>query len=325
MKFSVRVWTFAAALLISSASAGAQNYPSKPIRVIVPFAAGGATDIQARAISRKLADSMGQPTVVENRPGAGGNIGAELVAKSAPDGYTLLFTVSTNIIINPFLYEKLSYDPVHDLAPVAMCCTFPQVLVVNSKLGVNSLAELIELARSKPHVLTYGSMGNGSSGHLNMEEFKRLAGVDIIHVPYKGAAPAVTDLVGGQISMMIVSYGVTQSHIRAGTLKVLAIGSAERSSVLPDIPTVSEAGLKGYEAPDWVGLFAPAATPRQVVARLNAEVVKITSSTAFQEEWLSKNGLEPPTVSTPEQFSSFVREELQRGGRLVKQTGAKAD
>lgn len=314
----------AALFALAAATAGAQSYPAKPIRVIVPFAAGGAADIQGRAISQKLAENLGQPVVVENRAGAGGNIGAELVAKSAPDGYTLLFTTSTNIVINPFLYQKLSYDPVRDFVAVAMCCGIAQVVVVNSSLGVSSLKELLDAARSKPGALSYGSMGNGSSGHLNMEALKRQAGIDVVHVPYKGAAPAVTDLVSGRISMMIVSYGVTQSHIRSGTLKALAIGSSARSSVLPGVPTASEAGLPGYEAPEWLGFFAPAATPRETVGRLNAEVVKIASSAELRDQW-RRNGLEPPGVATPEQFAAFIRAELQRGGGLVKSTGARAD
>jgi tripartite-type tricarboxylate transporter receptor subunit TctC len=205
-----------------------------------------------------------------------------------------------------------------------MCCEIAQLVVVNPSLGVRSLNELIALARSKPNALSYGSMGNGSTGHLNMEALKHMAGINALHVPYKGAAPAVTDLISGRISMMIVSYGVTQSYIQAGTLKVLAVGSKERSSVLPDIPTVSEAGLAGYEAPEWIGMFAPVATPKEIVSKLNAELVKIAASPDFRER-LRKNGLEPPRVNSPEEFATFIQSERQRAQVLVRSTGAKVD
>ena len=310
--------------LLAAATLRAQDYPAKPINVVVPFAAGGANDIQGRVISQKLSEALGQPVRVENRPGAGGNIGTEFVAKSAPDGYTLLFVVSSVIVINPFVYDKLPFDTLRDLAPVAMCCEISQLVVVNPSLGARSLNELIALARSKPNALSYGSMGNGSTGHLNMEALKHMAGISALHVPYKGAAPALTDLISGRISMMIVSYGVTQSYIQAGTLKVLAVGSKARSSVLPDIPTVSEAGLAGYEAPEWIGMFAPVATPREIVIKLNAELVKVAASPDFRER-LRKNGLEPPRVNTPEEFAAFIQSERQRAQLLVKSTGARVD
>jgi tripartite-type tricarboxylate transporter receptor subunit TctC len=310
--------------LLVTATPRAQDYPLKPINVVVPFAAGGANDIQGRIISQKLTEALGQPVRVENRPGAGGNIGADFVAKSAPNGYTLLFVVSSVIVINPFIYDKLPYDSVRDLAPVAMCCEIAQLVVVNPSLGVHSLNEMITLARSKPDALSYGSMGNGSTGHLNMEAFKHLAGIDVMHVPYKGAAPAVTDLISGRISMMIVSYGVTQSYIQTGALRVLAVGSKERSSVLPDVPTVSEAGLAGYEAPEWIGMFAPAATPKEIISKLNAELVKISTSPEFRDR-LQKNGLEPARTSTPREFAAFIQSERLRAQLLVKSTGAKVD
>ncbi len=310
--------------LLAAVTLRAQGYPAKPIHVVVPFAAGGANDIQARIVSQKLSESLGQPVLVENRPGAGGNIGSEFVAKSAPDGYTLLYVVSSVIVINPYIYEKLAYDVNRDLVPVAMCCEISQLVVVTPSLGVHSLKELIALGRANSQSLSYGSMGNGSTGHLNMEALKQMAGIHAMHVPYKGAAPAITDLVSGRISMMIVSYGVTRSHIQAGTLKVLAVGSKERSTALPDIPTVGEAGLPGYEAPEWIGMFAPAATPREIVSKLNAEMVKITASPEFRE-MLRKNGLEPPRARTPEAFAEFIQAERERARLLVKSTGAKID
>ena len=310
--------------LLVAAIPRAQDYPSKPINVVVPFAAGGANDFQGRVITQRLSEALGQPVRVENRPGAGGNIGAEFVAKSAPDGYTLLFAVSSVIVINPFVYEKLAYDSIRDLAPVAMCCEISQLVVVNPSLGVGSLNDLIAHARSKPGALSYGSMGNGSTGHLNMEALKHQAGINALHVPYKGAAPALVDLVSGRISMMIVSFGVTQSHIQSGALKVLAVGSKERSSALPDVPTVSEAGLAGYEAPEWIGMFAPFATPKEIVSKLNTELVRIAMSPEFRER-LRKNGLEPARVTKPEEFAAFIQSERQRAQLLVKATGAKVD
>lgn len=310
--------------LLAAATLRAQGYPAKPIHVVVPFAAGGANDVQARIVSQRLSESLGQPVVVENRPGAGGNIGSEFVAKAAPDGYTLLYVVSSVIVINPHIYQKLAYDANRDLVPVAMCCEISQLVVVNPSLGVRSLNELIALARSNAQSLSYGSMGNGSTGHLNMEALKQRAGINAMHVPYKGAAPALTDLVSGRISMMIVSYGITRSHIQAGTLKVLAVGSKERSAALPDIPTVGEAGLAGYEAPEWIGMFAPAATPREIVSKLNTEMVKITASPEFRE-MLRKNGLESPRARTPEEFAAFIQAERERARLLVKSTGAKID
>ncbi len=310
--------------LLAATPLRAQGYPAKPIHLVVPFAAGGANDIQARIVSQKLSESLGQPVLVENRPGAGGNIGSEFVAKSAPDGYTLLYVVSSVIVINPYIYEKLAYDANRDLLPVAMCCEISQLVVVNPSLGVHSLKELIALGRSNSQSLSYGSMGNGSTGHLNMEALKQMAGINAMHVPYKGAAPALTDLVSGRISMMIVSYGVTRSHIQAGTLKVLAVGSKQRSTALPDIPTVGEAGVPGYEAPEWIGMFAPAATPKEIVSKLNAEMVKITASPEFRE-MLRKNGLESPRARTPEEFAAFIQAERERARLLVKSTGAKID
>jgi tripartite-type tricarboxylate transporter receptor subunit TctC len=302
----------------------AQAYPAKPVRLVVPTSPGGATDVMARALAQKLSDSLAQRVFVENRPGAHGMIGAELVAKSPPDGYTLLFTTASAIVINPFLYSKLPYDSVRDFAPVAMCCAMTQAVIVNASLGVQSLQELIALARSKPGALSYGSMGSGSSGHLHMEALKRLTGMELLHVPYKGSAPAVTDLVTGQISMMVVTPSVVESQVRSGRLKALAVGSRERSPLLPDVPTAVEAGVPGFETEDWLGLFAPAAMPKGTVGKLNAVIMAILDTAEFRKT-LRKYGQEPPLVRTPEEFAAFIGSDMERSRRLVQLTGAKAD
>lgn len=316
---------FACAGLLVPVTALAQPFPSRPVKFIVPVAAGGATDISARALAQRLAGPLGQPLIVENRPGAHAAIGAEFVAKSPPDGHTLLFTAASTIIINPFLYANLPYDPRRDFVAVAMCCSMAQGVIVNPALGVKTLRELVALGRSKPGALSYGSMGSGSTGHLYMELLKHLAGIDALHVPYKGSSPAVTDLVGGQVSMMVVSLGVVQGQIRSGRLRVLAIGSAQRSALFPEVPTSAEAGFAGFQALDWMGLFAPAATPRETVASLNAHMTRVVGSRAFREEWLDKEGLDPPPSNAPEQFASFIQAEMQRTRQLLQVTGAKAD
>lgn len=311
--------------VLAAVTAFAQTYPSRPIRFIVPVPAGGATDISARALAQRLAGPLGQPVIVENRPGAHAAIGAGVVAKSPPDGHTLLFTAASTIVINPFLYANLAYDPVRDFVPVAMCCSMAQGVIVNPAVGVNSLKELVALARAKPRALSYGSMGSGSTGHLYMELLKKLAGIDVLHVPYKGSSPALSDLVGGQISMMVISLGVVQGQIRSGKVRVLAIGSPQRSALFPEVPTSAEAGFADFQALEWLGLFAPAGTPRATVANLNAHVTRVLGSKAFREDWLDKEGLEPPASNTPEDFAAFIQAEMQRTRKLLQLTGAKAD
>jgi tripartite-type tricarboxylate transporter receptor subunit TctC len=293
--------------------------------MVVPASAGGVLDMMTRALSQRLSDSLGQPFVADIRPGANGIVGTEFVAKSAPDGYTLLFSPSAAFVNNPYLYSRLPYDAAKDFAPIAMCCVMAQALVVHAGLKANSLKELIALAKSDPGKLTYGSIGSGSSSNLYMESLKRLAGIDIVHVPYKGSAPAVTDLLGGRVATMVVTLGVVQGHLRSGKLKALAVGSAKRSAVAPDVPTAAEAGLPGWDAEVWMGVFAPAGTPKEIVARLNSEIVKIVTSPQFNEQWLQKNGLEPPHPGTPEQFAEFIRRDMQSSGAVIKVIGVKID
>lgn len=313
-----------AALLLASIGATAQSYPRKPVTVIIPGSAGGIMDMMARAVTQGMADSLGQPFVVDARPGAHGVIGADVVAKAPADGYVLLFSAETQIVDNPFLYAKLPYDGVKAFAPVGMCCVMAQAVVVNPSLPVASLRELVALAKSQPGKLAYASNGGGSGSHLNMEALRRLTGMDIVHVPYKGSAPAVTDLVAGRVSMMVVTLSVIQSQLRAGKLKALAVGSPKRSEAFPDVPTASEAGF-AWDAEVWLGLFAPAGTPKEIVTRLNAEMNKTTRSQPFREQWLKRNGLDAASVGTADEFAAFVRAAMQKSERVIRESGVKLD
>ncbi len=302
----------------------AEPYPARAVHLIVPIAPGGAIDYSARVLAQKLSETLGQPMVVDNRPGGDSLIGADLVAKAAPDGYTLLYTSSHTLVVDPFLYPKMPFDAAKDFTPVALCCTMDQAIVVNASLHVDTLKDLIALAREKPGSLTYGSMGAGSSGHLNTEALERETGIELLHVPYKGSAPAITDLVAGHISMMVVMLGVVQPYIKDGRLKALAVGSAQRSPLFPDVPTAAEAGLPGYDASDWMGIFAPAATPPQVVSRLNAAVAAVVTDPVFAEQRLEARALTPKVLS-PEALQAFLEAERKKWGGLVHQTGAKVN
>ena len=316
---------FTGCLLLTITCAMAQTYPRKPVTIIVPSSAGGVLEMMARALSPRLSEALGQPFIIENRPGAHGILGADTVAKATPDGHVLLFSAETGIVNNPFLYANLPYDAAKAFAPIAMCCVMAQALVVSPALGVNSLQEMLRLAKSQPGKLSYGSNGPGSGSHLYMESLKRLAGVDVVHIPYKGSAPAVTDLVGGRVSMMVVTLAVIQSQLRSGKLKALAVGSAKRSSAFSDVPTAAEAGFPSWETDVWMGLFAPAGTPKEVVSRLNAEMTRITGSDQFSEQWLKRNGFDAPYTGSAEQFAEFVRDAMQKSERIIKASGVKLD
>ena len=260
--------------LVFAAATHAQTFPVKPIKIIVPFPAGGTVDFFARVISTKLSDALGQSVLVENRAGAGGNIAAEAVAKATPDGYTLLMG-SEIIAINTSLYSKLGYDPVKDLAPITLVGTVPNILIVHPGLPVNSVNELIALAKKTPGKISFASTGQGTSTHLSSELFKLMANVDMLHVPYKGGPPAIADLISGQVNMMFINMPTGITHVRSGKAKILAVSSIKRISQLPDVPTVDQAGVKGFETSAWSGLYAPAGTPADIINRLNAEVVKV--------------------------------------------------
>ncbi|NLD67229.1 MAG: tripartite tricarboxylate transporter substrate binding protein [Limnobacter sp.] len=312
--------TFAAPL---AGNVQAQEYPSKPIRLVVPYAPGGATDIIGRATAEELTKTIGQPVVVENRPGAGANLGSEMVARAAPDGYTLLTTASSTHGISPFLYANLPYDPNKDLAPVIALASFANVLVVHPSVQANTVEELIELAKAQPGKLTCASSGFGSSIHMSCEMFKHMVGLDIVHVPYKGSAPAITDLIGGQVDLMFDNIPSAISHIRSGKLRALATTGAERATALPDLPTMIESGVEGYQSGAWFGLAVPAGTPADIVARLNAEGRKAVEAPAFVKR-IKELGYDI-VGGTPEQMAAMIDEEVKRWGPIVKASGAKVE
>ena len=310
----------AAFALLSHAQA---PFPTKPIRIVVPFPAGGTTDILARAVAQKLTETLGQSVVVDNRPGAGGNIGAELVAKSPPDGYTLLMgTVGTHAI-NASLYAKMPYDHVKDFAPVILVAGVPNVLVVNPSVPANSVQELIAYIKANPGKVNFASSGSGTSIHLSGELFKTMAGVSMTHVPYKGSTPALTDLMGGQVQLMFDNLPSSLPQIKAGKLRALAVTSAQRASALPDVPTVAEAGLPGFEASSWFGLLAPAGTPKDVVAKLNAEVAKWLATPEAREKLASQGAI--AAGQSPEDFTRHIAAETAKWQKVVKESGAKVD
>ena len=304
------------------APAHAQTYPSKPVRIIVGFPAGGATDVVARTISQKLGETLGQSVVVDNRAGAASNIGAELAAKSPKDGHTLFMgTVSTSI--NPSLYKKLAYDALSDFTPVTQVTGTPFLFVVHPSLPARNVKEFIALARSKPGELSYGSAGSGSGGHLFVAMFASMARVSLLHVPYKGAAPATTATLSGETIFMFDNIVTTLPLARAGRLRALAVTTATRSAAAPEIPTIAETGVPGYDANAWFGIFAPAGTPQAIVNRLNSEIVKIVRLPETRDRFLALGA--EPLGSTAEQFGAFFRNEVAKWARVVKESGAQVD
>ncbi|MBI3936283.1 MAG: tripartite tricarboxylate transporter substrate binding protein [Betaproteobacteria bacterium] len=304
------------------AASAAQPYPGKTIRYIVPFVPGGATDTLARVIAQKLNAAWGVSVVVENRPGAGGNLGTELVARSAPDGHTLLMAINSHAV-NASLYSKLNYDPIKDFAPVSLVATSPNVVVVHPSLPAKTVKELIAFARTRPGELTYGTAGPGSGAHLAGELFKSMARVDLIHVPYKGAGQVVIDLIGGQVSMSFIALPVVYPHVRAGKLRVLAVTSATRSPLVPDLPTVAESGLPGFEVVSWFGTLAPAGTSRDIVTKLNSEISKILQMPDVKEK-MGGLGLEL-RGGTPEQFGRFIKSDWALWDKVIKSVGIRLD
>jgi len=306
-----------------SIGAQAQSFPSKPIRLICPFPAAGAVDIASRAIALELSKNLNLPVTVENRPGAGGNIGSAEVVRAAPDGYTLLMTTSGIQAINPFLYSKMPFDPNKDLQPISVLVSLNNVLVVNPSVKINSVNELIAMAKEQPGKLNYASSGSGTSIHMSGEMFKFMAGVNLIHIPYKGSAPAVSDLLGGQVMMMFDNIPSSIPHIKSGKLRAIATTGAKRDPSLPDLPTIAEAGVPGYEAGVWFGLVAPLATPKEIVAKLNAEIVKAAKAPEYIKK-MSEQGY-IVLASSVEQMSEMSRAEYARWGPIVKASGAKAE
>ena len=312
-----------AALASRIPAAIAQSYPSKPIRYVVPFAAGaGVLDIMARIVSQHLGTSLGQQVVVDNRPGAGGNVGAEIAAKAAPDGYTMLMG-NTALVVSPFLFAKLLFDPLTDFVPVTQVNSAPLLLVVHPSLPVKSVAELVAYAKARPGKLNYGSGGIGTTPFLATELFKSLAGIDVVHVPYKGGAPALADLVAGQLSFMIENVPGTLPFVKDGKLRALAITSRQRLALVPEVPTMIEAGVADYEMIGWNGIFLPKGTPAEINTRLNADLVKVLG-TAEMKGQLGKLGAEP-VGGSPQQFGAFVQAESQRWGKIIKDLGIKPE
>lgn len=316
-------WMMAMLALGFAATAAAQDmYPAKPVVVVVPQAPGGANDIIARIVTTKLTEQLGRPVVVENRPGAGGNIGSAYVAKAAADGYTLLFTVSSAHVINPSLYKRTGFDPVRDFVPVGSVATAGYVLVANPSFRPGNMRELIEAARAKPGTITFASAGNGTLNHLIGEMIQHSAGIRFVHVPYKGATAAASDVVGGQVALSVQSVPSAQSFIRAGKLKVLAVTNEKRLPSMPDVPTVGET-LRGFGATPWYGLFAPANTPASILVRLRTVLGKVLESGEVRET-LAKQGCEP-FASDPHQFEALIRNDLVRWSDIVRTAGATVD
>ena len=317
-----RLFAFAVALLLPVAGA-AQSYPGKPIRLICPFPPAGAVDIASRATAHELSRILGQPVAVENKPGAGGNLGGAEAARSAPDGYTLFMTTSGIQAINPALYAKMPFDPNKDLAPVAALVSLNNVLVVHPSVPARTVQDVIALAKKDPGKWTYASSGNGTSIHMSGAMFTQLTGTDILHVPYKGSGPAVTDLLAGQVNMMFDNIPSSLPHIKAGKLRALATTGAKRDPALPDLPTLAEAGVRGYESGVWFGLSVPAGTPREIIVRLNAAALQAARAPEFAKRMTDLGYNLIP--STPEQMAAMLKAELARWAPIVKSSGAKID
>ena len=308
---------------LSSSTLRAEPYPAKPIRLVVPFPPGGPLDVVARSVGQKLSEAWGQPVVIDNRPGAGGNIGADLVAKSAPDGYTILEGALSTHAVNVTLYGKLPYDPIKDFAPITLVAVTPNVLVVNPSLPVSSVAALVAYAKANPGKLSFGSGSNGSAGHLAGELFKREAGIDMVHIPYKGGAPALQALLAGDTQLMFDNLANSTPQLKAGKLKALAVTTAKRSALAPELPTLAESGFTGFDIYTWWGFLAPAGTPKEIIDQWNAELTRILNAPEMRALF-AQQGAEP-SPTTPEQFAALIRSEIPKYARIVKDSGAKVD
>ncbi len=311
------------AAAVPLAHAQAPAYPTKPVKLVVPFPPGGSLDIAGRLIAQKLTEMWGQSVVVENKPGAGGNIGADFVAKSPADGYTILLGALSTHAVNPSLYKTMPYDAAKDFAPITLIAITPNVLVVNASLPVNSAKEFIAYAKANPGKLSFGSGSNGSAGHLAGELFKVETNTDAVHVPFKGGAPATQALLAGDTQFMFDNLANAMAQVKAGKIKALAVTTAQRSSLVPDLPTMAEAGLPGFDISTWYGLFAPAGTPPAIVAKWNADVTKILTSPDVRAKLVADGA--DPSPNTPEQFREFIAKELAKYARIVKASGAKVD
>jgi tripartite-type tricarboxylate transporter receptor subunit TctC len=313
---------FLGAILITPLTAAAQQYPTKAIRFVVPFAPGGGTDIIGRVVAQALNDALGQPVVVDNRGGAGSTLGTEIVAKSPADGYTILFG-NISLAFNATLYTKLRYDTIRDLAPISLSAVQPNILVIHPGLPAKNLKEFIELARANPGKYNYASAGTGSGTHLAAELLKLQTKIDIVHVPYKGTGPALTDLLGGQINMMVSTFASALPHVKSGRMRALGVTTVKRSPAAPDVPTLIEGGVAGYDYSTWYGLLAPAGTPKPIIDMLNTTNRKVLARDDIKQK-LESQGVDP-IVNTPAEFSAYMKSETEKWGKVVKATGAKAE
>jgi tripartite-type tricarboxylate transporter receptor subunit TctC len=308
---------------LAGAQSGGANYPSKPVRMVITFTPGGATDVIGRIVAQKLSELWGQQVIVDNRPGTGGALGTELVAKAAPDGYTIVLSSFGPMAIAPFVYQKLAYDPVKDLAPITLAATSWYFMVVNPSMPVKSVKEFIALAKSRPGEITYSSSGNASPTHLSGALFAQTAGIKLTHVPYKGAAPGIAAVVSGEVQMAIESPPPIVPQVKAGKLRAIGAARRERSPLLPDVPTMTEAGLKGFEAGSWYGFHAPAGTPKPIIDKLHADMVKIMALPDVRQGFANVGG--DTIANTPAQYGAFVESELKKWGQVIKATGIKVD
>jgi len=314
--------TLFAVLLGIAAIAAAQPYPSRAVRIVIPLGTGGTTDIPGRIVAQRLSEALGQPFVVENRPGAGGTIGADYVAKSKPDGYTLLLTATPHVI-TANLYKNLPYNALADFAPVIRVASGPYVLTVHPSLGVSTVRELIAMAKANPGKIDYASSGNGSAQHLVGALFAHMAGIDLTHVPYKGSSQAQADLVAGVVKVGFPGTPIVIPHVKAGRLKAIAVTTTKRSSQMPEVPTIAESGVPGYEALVWVGLLAPAGTPQDIIAKLNAEITKLLRASDVVQLFAA-SGVDP-TPTTPEEFGAYLKSEFDKWGKAVRDSGAQVN
>ena len=314
--------TFAVLFITTTCVAAQIDFPNRPVRVIVPQPPGASTDLTARLVAQKLADALGQPVIVDNRPGAGSIIGTDLVAKATPDGYTLL-VVASSITINPSLHPNLAFNPLRDLAPITQLSAFPNMLTVHPSLPVKTVADLIAVAKAQPGKLNYGSSGTGTGTHLSAELFKYMTGVSMVHIPFKGGGQAVTALIGGQVQLNFATIPSVLPHVRSGKLRAVAVTTVKRSAAVPDIPTIAESGLPGYDHGPWNGLLAPAKTPAAIIARLNSEAAKAMQS-AEMKTVLNTEGAEP-VGNSPQAFGAILREETAKWAQVIKAAGIKAD
>lgn len=310
-------------ICLFAGSVFAQNYPSKSIRWFAPFPPGGGTDLISRTLAQKLSEAWGQQVLVDNRPGGGGTLGLAVAAKSPADGYNVVLGQLANVGIAPALYSKLPYDPVRDLAPVTLVLSAPLILVAHPSLPANNVKELIALARAKPELITFGSPGNGTTGHLAAEMIKSATGVKMTHIPYKGASPAITDLMGGQIAIYVSTIPPALPLIKSGRLKALGVTSAKRAPALPEVPTIAESGLPGYEVTNWYGVMVPAGVPKDILGKLHTEIVRILKLPDVQKRFQGEGGTVSP--DTPEQFAAFIKSEIAKWGKAVKDSGARVD